>query len=154
MGIRLALRASLRPQLELWFGLHTLAFNHTSWSTDRTQLLNVQDHTRRVLLLIPLSDVSIHVILVRTQTKNVVLNISLLNVPSASRTTGKILKIVHTVTLSCGLFKSVPPDTPPRTCSMLGLILLAHGHNGWSCLHPGLWLRPAFFEGIYTTLFI
>ena len=42
--------------------------------------------------------------------------------------------------------KWTPQDTPSTTCSMLDLNLLPHGHNGWSCLHPSLWLRPAFFR--------
>ena len=42
--------------------------------------------------------------------------------------------------------KWIPQGSPPTTCSILDLNLLPHGHRSWSCLHPSLCLRPAFFR--------
>jgi len=91
--------------------VHALASCHTSWSTDRTPLLNVHDRIWRALLWIPLSEDCVRSISVPTQTENLALNDSLENELNASRTTGKILKIVYTVTSTYAQFKSGLPET-------------------------------------------
>ena len=50
--------------------------------------------------------------------------------------------------------KWTPQDTPPSNCSMLDFNLLSHGHDGRSCLHLSLSLRPAFFTKVCTHCFM